>query len=531
MAKVSLKRLVKQKETAALLADLERGLGGGLSVYSDEGGLLYGQEAEAGPEYPVVLEGEFLGVVRGGPAAPLASSLLGLLAVQEYAKRSVTTEALVKYKEITLLYNMAEKVAGRVRPEEIGQLVIEGALRLIGADRASVMLHRKYENDLEILAALGDDLPLGTKVRADFSIFSQVLDSGVALLLNDAHSDPRFKQGAIKVSSLICAPLMVSEQIIGLLFVTSEEQKHYTSEDLRLITALATQAAAAIETTRLIKNLEQKVAERTRELRQANEQLVEEIKERKQVQKRLQDELNEAADYVRSLLPAAIAAGPVRTDWRFTPSTSLGGDSFGYFWLDEDHFAVYLLDVSGHGVGAALLSVSILNTLRSFNLPDTDFTRPDQVLTALNNTFPMEQQDGRYFTMWYGVYDRKTRQLSFASGGHPPALLVSGWGSDRVLVAPLHTKKMFLGGMPGLEYKMETYPVNGPCRLYVFCDGVYEITRADGTVWPFEDFVEYLKFLASKGEPVLDSLFTNAREMNGSDQLDDDFSIMEIVLD
>ncbi len=71
-------------------------------------------------------------------------------------------------------------------------------------------------------------------------------------------------------------------------------------------------------------------------------------------QKQLAEELAEAATYVRSLLPAPLAE-EIRTDWRFITSTSLGGDSFGYHWLDADHFAMYLLDVSGHGVGAALL--------------------------------------------------------------------------------------------------------------------------------------------------------------------------------
>ncbi|MGD9173219.1 MAG: hypothetical protein PVF29_03605, partial [Desulfobacterales bacterium] len=70
---------------------------------------------------------------------------------------------------------------------------------------------------------------------------------------------------------------------------------------------------------------------------------------------RLNRELSEAADYVRTILPQPLTEGTIRTDWRFVPSTSLGGDAFGYHWVDKDHFAIYLIDVSGHGVGAALL--------------------------------------------------------------------------------------------------------------------------------------------------------------------------------
>ena len=74
-------------------------------------------------------------------------------------------------------------------------------------------------------------------------------------------------------------------------------------------------------------------------------------------------ELAEAADYVRSLLPAPLV-GNINTQALFVPSAQLGGDCFDHYWLDDDHLAIYLLDVSGHGVGSALLSVSVLNILQ-----------------------------------------------------------------------------------------------------------------------------------------------------------------------
>ena len=140
-------------------------------------------------------------------------------------------------------------------------------------------------------------------------------------------------------------------------------------------------------------------------------------------QHRLASEMKQAAHYVQSLLPEKLKKGDIRTDWRFIPSAELGGDSFGYHWLDDDHFAFYLLDVSGHGVGSALLSVSAMNALRSQALPQTDFRVPGQVLGALNNAFQMEQQNGLFFTIWYGVYHKPSRQIHYSGGGHPPALL------------------------------------------------------------------------------------------------------------
>src|SRR5579871_2291847 len=95
-------------------------------------------------------------------------------------------------------------------------------------------------------------------------------------------------------------------------------------------------------------------------------------------QRRLDAEIREAANYIMSILPERRAADPA-TDWLLLPSTELGGDSFGYHDIDPDHIALYLLDVCGHGVGAALLSVTAINVLRSAALPATDFRDPAAV--------------------------------------------------------------------------------------------------------------------------------------------------------
>ncbi|MCF7765196.1 MAG: response regulator [Verrucomicrobia bacterium] len=142
-------------------------------------------------------------------------------------------------------------------------------------------------------------------------------------------------------------------------------------------------------------------------------------------QRQLAAELAEAAAYVQSILPKPLS-GCIEASWQFLPSARLGGDAFDCFWLDEDHFAIYLLDVCSHGVGAALLSVSVMNVLRSRALPDTDFHAPEAVLRALNEAFAMERHHNLYFTIWYGVFQRSSRRLTYASGGHPPALLLHG---------------------------------------------------------------------------------------------------------
>lgn len=245
-------------------------------------------------------------------------------------------------------------------------------------------------------------------------------------------------------------------------------------------------------------------------------------------QKALAAELAEAAAYVQSLLPAPLEQGSVRTSWQFIPSTSLGGDAFGYHWLDDDRFCMFLLDVCGHGVGAALLSISAMNVLRSQALPNTDFGEPGAMLTALNEAFLMEKHNNMYFTIWYGVYTRSTRTLRFASAGHPPSLLINKDPAGKATATELGKPGMVLGGMPGTVYRTATQPIPADSTLFLMSDGVYEINRPDGTLWTFSEFAQLMAASTGAGKPEIEELAKKVRDMHGAGALDDDFSIVKL---
>ncbi|HAD82587.1 MAG: hypothetical protein A2Y14_00840 [Verrucomicrobia bacterium GWF2_51_19] len=187
-------------------------------------------------------------------------------------------------------------------------------------------------------------------------------------------------------------------------------------------------------------------------------------------QRLIRQELDEAERYLISLFPPPSAGAILDAKWSYLSTGALGGDALGYSWIDPDHFAVYLLDVCGHGVGAALLGASLLNILRSKSLVNTDFRHPGEVLTQLNTTFDMESQGNKYFTIWYGVFHKNTRMLTYASGGHPPAYFISGHSIGQKLQA----KGLVIGGMEGITYQQESIEVPSGSRLYVYSDGLYE---------------------------------------------------------
>jgi sigma-B regulation protein RsbU (phosphoserine phosphatase) len=235
-------------------------------------------------------------------------------------------------------------------------------------------------------------------------------------------------------------------------------------------------------------------------------------------------ELSQAADYVVSLLPERVITGNIKTIWKYVPSTQLGGDSFGYHWIDSDNFAMYLLDVCDHGVGPALLSVSALNVLRTQTLPNIDFRNPNEVLAGMNETFQMSKHNNLYFTMWYGVYNQKLNELSFGSAGHPPALVLSSANN----ITEVFTKNIIIGAMPKFNYSSDKIKVYPPSRIYIFSDGVYEIQKDNGEMGSLEELEDFIVNYSEDREQEIETLYSNVYKMHNNQTLDDDFSMLRI---
>ncbi len=263
-------------------------------------------------------------------------------------------------------------------------------------------------------------------------------------------------------------------------------------------------------------------------LHQANERLKLLARELHQQKVRLDQELEEAASYVRSLLPEAIV-GTVRADSRFEPCHELGGDSFDFFWLDEDHFVLYLADGSGHGLAAAFPSISVHNQLRSRSLP-VDLRDPAAVLQTLNAGFPMERHQGRYLTLWYGVYQPSSRTLRFASAGHPPALLWSRTGAfpSRWLKG----QGMAVGLFDDATYASESLEVGEGACLLVYSDGLYEVPRPGGVMGTLPEFMELVEHCRGllADDDGLDRLLSQIHDVTDNAPFTDDYSVIRALL-
>jgi len=241
----------------------------------------------------------------------------------------------------------------------------------------------------------------------------------------------------------------------------------------------------------------------------------------------LQRDLEKARHSVESLLPAPVRTGDVRVDWFHCPSAALGGDAFYYGPLDSDHLVACLVDVSGHGVEAAMHSVSVLNVLRQRALPGVDVREPARVLDALNAMYQMEEHGGLFFTVWYGVYCRSKRRIRYATAGHHPGLLFApGRPPER-----LRTPGPIIGALPGQRYVAGQATVPPGSVLYLFSDGAFEITSPEGRQLGLDDFLLLLGGPEAGTSGEAEHIYKAVRGRARPGPLEDDFSVLVVSFD
>ncbi len=268
-------------------------------------------------------------------------------------------------------------------------------------------------------------------------------------------------------------------------------------------------------------------------LKQHNEKL-------ESANRRMQGDLSAAARIQHSGLPNA----PLRIDglnmaWAYHPCEQLGGDSLNIFKLDDRHIGLYVLDVSGHGVPAALLSVTLnrhlmphrdgssLITQAIPEPPGYRITPPAVLARKLNGLFPMADAH-QFFTLLYGVIDRETLLFRFVCAGHPGPVHARAVGDVRVVE---HTG-FPIGVIDEADFEEAEVQLQRGDRLYLYSDGIIEEADLQGTHFGRENLLETIS--RSHALPLaqgVDTLLEQVRSWHReSDTVRDDLSILAIEI-
>ncbi len=259
-------------------------------------------------------------------------------------------------------------------------------------------------------------------------------------------------------------------------------------------------------------------------VREANAQL--EVANR-----RMKNNLEAAAKIQKSLLPVRTPQSEdIGFAWVFQPCDELAGDTLNVIPIDGKRFAVYTVDVSGHGVRAALLSVTLSHWFsRLFQGPGRPAAAvsPLEVAEELNRGFQMNTENAQYFTMCYGVIDLEAREFRYVTAGAPPLIVARNNGATEVVAVDGFP----VGMIEQPRYEEQVLRLAPGDRVFLYTDGVVEAEDAEEKHFGTEGLATEA---LNGGEKNLDdcvaSIMENVRTWVGSRGLLDDVSILAFEL-
>jgi sigma-B regulation protein RsbU (phosphoserine phosphatase) len=254
-----------------------------------------------------------------------------------------------------------------------------------------------------------------------------------------------------------------------------------------------------------------------------------------QKQKNLDEGLQAAAGIQQGLLPQKLPKiEHLDIAWKFMPSEKIGGDIFNVLRLDEDHVAFYMIDISGHGVPAALVTFSVSQALQ----PHTGCTvrhpsdlscghevvPPSEVLKALDAEYPWERFE-KFLTIIYIIIDLRQEDLIYSNAAHPPPMVLHSNGSYDLL-----EKRGTVIGLDGIvPFEDEQRKLRDGDKILCYTDGVFEIMNDKGEIFGEKRFHELVQSLIHLPvHAMLDEILSAIQEFAGGSKVRDDVSLLGI---
>jgi sigma-B regulation protein RsbU (phosphoserine phosphatase) len=171
--------------------------------------------------------------------------------------------------------------------------------------------------------------------------------------------------------------------------------------------------------------------------------------------------------------------------------------------------------------------VTALELLRN-RAVQIDFSQPSVVVERLNRTFQMKDHAGKFFSAWYGVYSRSRRQITYANAGHPPALLLTRENGKPRLVRTAPGGSV-LGVMPEIQASAVTIDFPAGSELYLFTDGLYELSDPKGGRGSYDEFFAWLENRTNQGRSPWEAMLQWHKEAMGKHLIDDDVTMLHFA--
>lgn len=395
------------------------------------------------------------------------------------------TQILMKVQRAT------QRIASTLDFDTLLDRVVTDIAATLGNVEVAVWLREESTGDFVLCGVRGcTRFCKGQRLRTGSGMVGYCAASGKLRYAPDVRRDPHYIACEPQTRSEVTAPLLRAEQVVGVLCIDHDEVDAFSSGQLAVIQALAGNVAVAMENARTFAS--------EREARQ-----------------RMQQESAEAGAIQQALFlkPVPLVPGfAFETAWH--PAGAVAGDWFDFIELGGQHYGIALADVSGKGMSAALLMSATRALLRSVAPLAAG---PGATLAQLNRSLIEDFPSGKFVTMIFAVLDAERRELTLASAGHLPPLVVNGDASFFAVEAGLPL------GLAESDYPEQTIPLACGSRVLLYTDGITEAANlAD------EEYgAQRLKEFFSRSGASVDELIAEVQHFSaGSEHVDDATAVL-----
>lgn len=365
------------------------------------------------------------------------------------------------------------------------------ALALLGDDKAFETVHLRRSDATDSL-----DLYISR------TLLGEVIEERSVVSFVDTSQDEKLARAesivAQNIRSAVCAPLLVGEQVLGVLYLDFQANRGaVTQDDVRLIAQIARFAAVKLETTRL--------------------------REESIAKAKLDEELRTAYVIQSKLLPAQL---PIIAGYSFAgmnkPARGVSGDYYDVVVRPDGRMYFIIADVSGKGITAALVMASVATAFNIFTRTDP---APADLVREMNLTLSPKTAPTKFVTVVCGVLDPKTGVIEFANAGHVPPLIVSKSG-----VQQMTTTDMVVGLFGHATYRNQTVTLGPGDSMVLFTDGVTEAENEAEEQLGMAPVVTLVQTLHRTAAPaILDAIETHVHTFSGDAPSTDDVTMMALT--
>lgn len=397
-------------------------------------------------------------------------------------------------QELFLLQRVAQRISSTLDIDTLLDDIVNDVGETFGYSRSGILLKDATTNELVIAAVRGWTVNFHTKgdrfAIGEYGMVGHVGATGETYYAPDVRLDPYYQVSEEQTRSEVDIPLKVRGRLIGVFNAQHNEVNAFSDDRIRVLEALAGHIAIALENARVFQ------------------------KERRERQ-RMSKELDEARVIQRSLFPAdpqEVTGAEVRG--LCLPCQEVGGDWYDFIPCRDGRLGIALGDVSGKGMGAALLMSSTRSVLR---LVTTSAASPADALSRINRILMDDLPIAKFITMTFALLG-PGGHVVFANAGHPPPLLVTGRGADF-----LHTDSGLPLGIQECGFAERTCELAPGDRLFFYSDGITE--AMDPSMDQYGE--SRLRSYMAAPQATLQSLLDDVRSfMNGHPPSDDVTAVM-----